>query len=358
MKILDQYIIKQFLKSFFFMFLLFIPIGILVDVSEKIDKFKEHDLGFYEVFNYYLDFIWYYGYFLFPIFVFLAVIWFTSKLSTNSEVVAILSSGVSFRRYLHPFILTSIFIAILSLFSGMFIIPEKNKSFTIFQNKYLSKKNNNNSLKSVYKQISENEYLYVSSYNKTRNQAYNFSIEKFNGNRLEEKILARNIRWIEKDSLFRLTDYFKRTFKNQAEQIESKRIFDTVMNFKISDLEVINYQAKTLNFFELNRFIESERKSGSPLLNSHILEKNKRITIPISVIILTILAVAVASFKKRGGIGLNLALGISLAFVFVFFDKFFSVLVTESNLDPYLGAWIPNIIFAFVTAYIVKLSLK
>ena len=146
------------------MFLLFIPIGILVDVSEKIDKFKEHDLGFYEVFNYYLDFIWYYGYFLFPIFVFLAVIWFTSKLSTNSEVVAILSSGVSFRRYLHPFILTSIFIAILSLFSGMFIIPEKNKSFTIFQNKYLSKKNNNNSLKSVYKQISEDEFLYVSSY--------------------------------------------------------------------------------------------------------------------------------------------------------------------------------------------------
>ena len=316
------------------------------------------DLGFNDVFNYYLDFIWYYGYFLFPIFVFLAVIWFTSKLSTNSEVVAILSSGVSFRRYLHPFILTSIFIAILSLFSGMFIIPEKNKSFTIFQNKYLSKKNNNNSLKSVYKQISEDEFLYVSSYNKTRNQAYNFSIEKFNGNRLEEKILAGNIRWIEKDSLFRLTDYFKRTFKNQAEQIESKRIFDTVMNFKISDLEVINYQAKTLNFFELNRFIESERKSGSPLLNSHILEKNKRITIPISVIILTILAVAVASFKKRGGIGLNLALGISLAFVFVFFDKFFSVLVTESNLDPYLGAWIPNIIFAFVTAYIVKFSLK
>ncbi|MAN70308.1 MAG: hypothetical protein CMC09_00165, partial [Flavobacteriaceae bacterium] len=110
--------------------------------------------------------------------------------------------------------------------------------------------------------------------------------------------------------------------------------------------------------FELNRFIESERKSGSPLLNSHILEKNKRISIPISVIILTVLAVTVSSFKKRGGIGLNLALGISLAFVFVFFDKFFSVLVTESNLDPYLGAWIPNIIFAFVTAYIVKLSLK
>ena len=107
MKILDQYIIKQFLKSFFFMFLLFIPIGILVDVSEKIDKFKEHELGFYEIFNYYLDFVWYYGYFLFPIFVFLAVIWFTSKLSTNSEVVAILSSGASFRRYLHPFILTS-----------------------------------------------------------------------------------------------------------------------------------------------------------------------------------------------------------------------------------------------------------
>ena len=189
MKIIDQYIIKQFLKSFLFMFLLFIPIGILVDVSEKIDKFKEHDLGFNDVFNYYLDFIWYYGYFLFPIFVFLAVIWFTSKLSTNSEVIAILSSGVSFNRYLQPFLITSFAIAVLSLISGMFIIPEKNENFTIFQNKYLSKKNKNNSFKAVYKQISDNEYLYVSSYNKTRNQAYNFSLEKFNGNELKEKYL-------------------------------------------------------------------------------------------------------------------------------------------------------------------------
>ena len=128
MKIIDQYIIKQFLKSFLFMFLLFIPIGILVDVSEKIDKFKEHDLGFNDVFNYYLDFIWYYGYFLFPIFVFLAVIWFTSKLSTNSEVIAILSSGVSFNRYLQPFLITSFAIAVLSLISGMFVIPEKNEN--------------------------------------------------------------------------------------------------------------------------------------------------------------------------------------------------------------------------------------
>ena len=130
------------------------------------------------------------------------------------------------------------------------------------------------------------------------------------------------------------------------------------MNLTMSDFEIVNYQAKTLNFFELNRFIESEKKSGSPLLNSHILEKNKRITIPFSVIILTVLAVAVSSFKKRGGIGLNLAFGITLAFIFVFFDKFFSVLVTESNLNPHLGAWLPNLIFAFVTAYIVKLSLK
>mgnify|MGYP003315384329 FL=1 len=250
MKIVDKYIIKQFVLSFLFMFLLFIPIGILVDVSEKIDKFKEHDLSFYEVFDYYIDFIWYYGYFLFPIFVFLAVIWFTSKLSSNSEVIAILSSGVSFKRYLQPFIVTAIFIAFISIFSGMFIIPEKNKSFTIFQNKYLSKKNKNNALQAVYKQISDNEYIYVSSYNKTRNQAYNFSIEKFNGNELQEKILARNIRWIEKDSLFRLTDYFKRTFKDKSEKIESKRIFDTIMNLTMSDFEIVNYQAKTLNFFE------------------------------------------------------------------------------------------------------------
>ena len=137
MKILDLYIIKKFLLTFLMMFLLFIPIGILVDVSEKVDKFKEHELSFYQILDYYSDFVWYYGYFLFPIFVFLSVIWFTSKLSSNSEITAILSSGISFNRFLRPFIISATIIFLVSAFSGMFIVPESTKMYNDFSYKYL-----------------------------------------------------------------------------------------------------------------------------------------------------------------------------------------------------------------------------
>ena len=358
MRILDVYIIKKFLLTFLMMFLLFIPIGILVDISEKIDKFKEHELSFTQILDYYSDFVWYYGYFLFPIFVFLSVIWFTSKLSSNSEITAILSSGISFNRFLRPYIISALIIFLFSAFSGMFIVPEKNKSFNEFQFKYLSKNKKDRDLSNLYKQISENEYIYVSSYNPTRSQAYNFSYELFNENKLLEKITARNIRWIENDSIYRLTDFFKRTFNDDLEIIESRRIYDTIFNFNINDLSSLKYQAKALNFFELNDFIKEERASGSPLLNDHLLERNRRLSIPFSVIILTLLAVSVSSFKRRGGIGLNLAFGISLAFIFIFFDKFFSVLVIKSDLNAALGAWAPNFVFLLITIQIMKIAKK
>ena len=358
MRILDVYIIKKFLLTFLMMFLLFIPIGILVDISEKIDKFKEHELSFTQILDYYSDFVWYYGYFLFPIFVFLSVIWFTSKLSSNSEITAILSSGISFNRFLRPYIISALIIFLFSAFSGMFIVPEKNKSFNEFQFKYLSKNKKDRDLSNLYKQISENEYIYVSSYNPTRSQAYNFSYELFNENKLLKKITARNIRWIEDDSIFRLTDFFKRTYNEELEIIESRRIYDTIFNFKIDDLSSLKYQAKALNFFELNDFINEERASGSPLLNDHLLEKNRRFSIPFSVIILTLLAVSVSSFKRRGGIGINLAFGISLAFIFIFFDKFFSVLVVKTDLNAMLGAWAPNFVFLLITMQIMKIAKK
>ena len=358
MKILDLYIIKKFLLTFLMMFILFIPIGILVDVSEKVDKFKEHELSFYQILDYYLDFVWYYGYFLFPIFVFLSVIWFTSKLSSNSEITAILSSGISFNRFLRPFIISATIIFLVSAFSGMFIVPEKNKSFNEFQYKYLSKNKKDRNLSNLYKQISDDEYIYVSSYNPTRNQAYNFSHELFNDNKLIEKITSRNIRWVEEDSIFRLTDYFKRSYINNNELIESRRIYDTLFNFNMSDLSSLKYQAKALNFFDLNKFIDDERASGSPLLNDHLLERNRRLSIPFSVLILTLLAVSVSSFKRRGGIGLNLAFGIALAFVFIFFDKLFSVLVVKSDFNAAIGAWAPNFVFLLITLQIMKIAKK
>ena len=330
------------------MLFLFIPIGILVDVSEKIDKFKEFDVPLEEIIDYYIDFVWYFGNTLYPLFVFLSVIWFTSKIASNTEVIAILSSGISFNRYLKPFMLGALIVAILAFFSGMFIVPEKNKSYNEFSYKYLKKNKKSRVTSKIYKQVDDNDFVYVSSYNPTRELAYDFSYEHFEGNDLQFKISARNIRWIEDDSIYRLTDYFKRSFKNDEEFIESKKILDTVFSFKINELSSVNYMAETQNFFELNKFIQQEKESGSPLINNHLLVRHKRWSLPLSTFILTLLAVSTSSFKRREGMGVNLAFGIITAFTFVFFDKFFSVMVSKSGLNPFLGAWIPNFIFLFL----------
>ena len=340
------------------MLFLFIPIGILVDVSEKIDKFKEFDVPLEEIIDYYIDFVWYFGNTLYPLFVFLSVIWFTSKIASNSEVIAILSSGISFNRYLKPFMLGALIVAILAFFSGMFIVPEKNKSYNEFSYKYLKKNKKSRVTSKIYKQVDENDFVYVSSYNPTRELAYDFSYEHFEGNDLQFKISARNIRWIEDDSIYRLTDYFKRSFKNDKEFIESKKILDTVFSFKINELSSVNYMAETQNFFELNKFIQQEKESGSPLINNHLLVRHKRWSLPLSTFILTLLAVSTSSFKRREGMGGNLAFGIITAFTFVFFDKFFSVMVSKSGLNPFLGAWIPNFIFLFLAIYFLKYAKK
>ena len=340
------------------MLFLFIPIGILVDVSEKIDKFKEFDVPLEEIIDYYIDFVWYFGNTLYPLFVFLSVIWFTSKIASNSEVIAILSSGISFNRYLKPFMLGALIVAILAFFSGMFIVPEKNKSYNEFSYKYLKKNKKSRVTSKIYKQVDENDFVYVSSYNPTRELAYDFSYEHFEGNDLQFKISARNIRWIEDDSIYRLTDYFKRSFKIDKEFIESKKILDTVFSFKINELSSVNYMAETQNFFELNKFIQQEKESGSPLINNHLLVRHKRWSLPLSTFILTLLAVSTSSFKRREGMGVNLAFGIITAFTFVFFDKFFSVMVSKSGLNPFLGAWIPNFIFLLLAIYFLKYAKK
>ena len=358
MKILDKYIISKYLVTFFVMLLLFIPIGILVDLSEKIDKLKEYDVPFNEIFDYYTSFVWYFGNTLYPIFVFLAVIWFTSKIANNTEIVAILSSGISFNRFLKPYVIAASIICSFALFSGMFIVPEKNKKYNEFQYKYLKKNKKSRETSKVYKQVNESDFVYVSSYNPTRQMAYDFSYEHFFEGSLNYKITARNIRWIEEENVYRLTDYFKRSFIDSTQVIESKRIKDTIFSFKINELTSLNYMAQTQNYFELNDFIKKETESGSPLLNEHLLVRHKRLSVPFSTLILTLLAVSVSSFKRREGMGINLAFGIITAFTFVFFDKFFAVMVSKSNLSPMLGAWIPNFIFLLLAIYFLNNAKK
>lgn len=353
MKLIDFYIIKRYIGTFLVMILLFIPIGIMVDVAEKIDKFKEKEVPLITIMEYYIDFTWYFANLLFPIFLFLSVIWFTSKLASNTEVIAILSSGISFFRYLRPFLLAASFIAVFAFFAGMFIVPKSNLGFNDFRYKYITKKEARNT-EQVYMQINDNEFIYVNDYDPIRKRATNFTLEHFDGNQLEFKIKADRIRWVDRDSVFRLSNYVKRKFIDDQERIEMSSRKDTLFDFEINDLAPVNYIAETLTFDELNDFIEEERERGSILINNHLLVRHKRWSIPISAFILTLIAVAVASFKRRGGMGVNLAFGIALGFLFIFFDKIFGVLVSKSTFPPFLAAWLPLALFGFLAFFLLR----
>jgi len=353
MKLIDGYIIKRYLGTFAVMLLLFIPIGIMVDVAEKIDKFKEKEIPPITIFEYYIDFTWYFANLLFPIFLFLSVIWFTSKLANNTEVIAILSSGISFFRYLRPFLISATFIAVFAFFAGMYIVPKSNQGFNDFRYKYLVKQEARDTDK-VFQQINDNEFIYVTNYDPIRKRATNFTLEHFEGNELKFKINASRIRWIDRDSVFRLSTFSKRIFEGDQERYQYEAQKDTMFDFEVSDLAPVNYIAETLTFGELNQLIEEERERGSLLINNHLLVRHKRWSIPISAFVLTIIAVAVASFKRRGGMGVNLAFGISLGFLFIFFDKIFGVMVSKSTFPPFLAAWLPLFLFGLLAVYLLR----
>ena len=333
--------------------MLFIPIGIMVDMAEKIDKFKENEVPADAILSYYLDFTWYFGNLLFPIFLFLAVIWFTSKMANNTEVIALLSSGISFTRFLKPYFISAGIVALFAFLSGMFIVPKSNKSYNAFIYKHIQKKSERQT-KNLFKQINPKEYIFVSSYDPIRKSANNFTLEHFEDNIMTFKIKANSIRWVEKDSLFRLSAYAKRHFSEDFETYNRQSRLDTIFDFKIEDLAPVNYKAETLTLVPLNEFIQKERDGGSVMINSHLLVRHKRWSLPFSAFVLTLIGVSVSSFKRRGGMGVNLAFGIALGFLFIFFDKIFSVMVNKSNFSPFLGAWLPVLIFGVFAIFLLR----
>ena len=355
MRIIDRYIIKKFLGTFLIMFGLFIPIGIMVDFAEKIDKFKENEIPANLIFNYYIDFIWYFGSQLYPVFLFLAVIWFTSRLANNTEITAILSSGILFKRFSQPYLVSALIVVVFALISVMFIVPKSNKNYNEFVSAKIKGEEVANSSR-IFKQINDNEFIYASSYDVKRKRALNFTLENFEDFTLKHKITANTIRW--DDSIFRLTNYVERIIDNQGDVIKRSTRKDTILDFDIDDLAPVNYLAETLNFFELNRLIRYEKTAGSPLINSHLLVRHKRYTIPLSCFVLTLIALSVSSKKRRGGTGSNLAIGVSLGFLFIFLDKILGVLVIKSNFSPAIASWGILLFFLTIAIFLVRKSLR
>jgi lipopolysaccharide export system permease protein len=337
------------------MLLLFIPIGIMLNLAEQIGKMIDNEAPLNAILLYYLNFTIYIGNLLFPIFLFLSIIFFTSKLANNTEIIAILSSGVSFGRFLRPYWIGASIIAVIMFFMSMFIVPNASRGYNEFKYAYLKKGKQDRVTSNIFNQLNENDFIYVSSFDPARQIGYNFTFEHFNSeNLLEYKISAANIRWVPKDSVYRLTSYRKRKVGRETEIIQTKRRLDTLFTFKIDDLTPVSYIAETKNLFELNKFISDQRKKGASNINTYILVKYKRWALPITAFILTIIGVAVSSVKRRGGMGINLAFGMGVAFIFIFFDKVFGTLAEQSGFSPLMAVLIPNLIFGVLGLYLLQ----
>lgn len=337
------------------MLLLFIPIGITVHLAEKIGKILENEVPLVEVLWYFYDFTIYFAHLLFPLFLFLSVIWFTSKLANNTEVIAFLSSGVSFTRFLRPYMIGATIVGILAILLGLFLAPKASEGFNAFSFKYLKKGKSAVAKKNIFRQINDNDIIYVSSFDNKSKIGRNFTLEHFEGNELIYKVTASNIKYIETDSTstYRLTNYTKR-FIGENEDIlikESKK--DTLYGFQVEDLIPEIYAAEIKMYGELKRFIDKEKARGSSNVGRFQLVLYRKWSLPVSVFILTIIAVAVSSKKRRGGMGVNLAIGICIAMVFVFFDKIFGVMAEQSDFPPLVAVWFPNVIFGILAVYLL-----
>ena len=355
--ILDKYILKRYLATFLVMLLLFIPIGIVVDVSEKINKMLENKVPFVEIAMYYYNFTIYFANSLFPIFLFLSVIWFTSKLANDTEIIAILSSGISFTRFLRPYIIGASIVSVFVLLMGFFVVPAASEGFNNFRYTYLKgggKEAMRGDNTDVYRQISDTEFIYVNSFNAESRTAFNFSLEKFKDQKLVHKITASSIKYDPKKRKYTLYDYTKRTVGETNDVIEKFPEKEAVFNFDLEDLAPVVYIAETLGLRKLNAFIKKEKARGSSNINVYLVVLYKKYSVPVSAFILTIIAVAVSAMKRRGGMGTNLAIGIALAFAFVFFDKIFGVLAEKSSIPPFLAVWLPNIAFGILAIYLLR----
>lgn len=358
MKILDKYILKKYFVTFFFTLLILIPIAIAIDVAEKVDKFLKHpDLSLNQIIDeYYVNFIINYGNTFMPLALFISVILFTSKLSSNTEIIAIHSSGISFKRFLRPYLIGATIIALISLYANHFVVPKANKTFEEFQESYLrnTKKYNKSYVRKINLQLSQDDLVFFGSFNLRSFTGYNFSYEKFDGNQLKYKIIGQSIKWIQQDSIYKISNFKKRHITENGDIIESGPVFDTVFNFVPSELLYVDYLAKELPSGELAEHIEESEDRGVKNLNNYKVELYKRTSLPISSFILTIIAVSLSSKKRRGGIGFSLAAGITLMFIYIFFLKVSEVLGATAEANPFLMVWMPNIIFGILAIVLFR----
>ncbi len=358
MKILDKYIIKKFLSAFVFSILLIIGLAIVIDLTEKIDNFFEKQAPLHAIiFDYYLNFIPFYVNLFMFLFVFISVVFITSKMTQDTEIIAILSSGVSFRRLMYPYFVAAFILAILSFLLSNFVIPPANRVRLNFEDTYVHNTYYNKD-RNIHRQIEPGVFIYMESFNTRRNSGYQFSIEKFEGKELKSKIMAQRIDWDTSKGKWKILRYQKRTIDGNKETITTGASVDTSLNMTPEEFKRRDTEKAKMDYFELNEFIENAKLRGETNINNYLLEKHQRIAFPFATFILTLIGVSISSRKRRGGTGLNIGIGLLISFSYLFFMQMSAQFTTKGNMSPILSAWIPNIFFMFVAAFLYRMAPK
>ena len=361
MGIIDGYIARKYFVTFFFTAFLFTLIAMVIDVSQKVEKFIEQGVSLQEiVFDYYLNFIPWINGILWPLFALLSVIFFTSRLARNTEIVAILSSGVSFNRLLWPFLFSSSILALVYFFGNHFFIPIGNKTYTEFENTYIDPGNIRLQTDYIHIFLTPESKIYIRHYRASDTSMRDVFLERFEDNELRMLIKAERMDWAGPPSNWRLTDYEIRTFDGDNESLVSGNnvAFDTTLNLLPQDFVRYTNQREQMTTRELREFIAYEKSKGLGTAKKMITEIHRRTADPVTLVILTIIGVAVASRKVRGGMGLHLAIGILIGTLFIILSRFSITFANQLPFNPGMTVWIPNILFAFVAIYMVLKAQK
>ena len=365
MQKIDWYILKKFLVTFFFCLLLFTVVAVAVDSSEKTDDFVKANLSTSQIINkYYLGFVPWIWSLLFPLFVFIAVIFFTSRMATRSEVIAILASGTSYNRFLRPYIVGGILLALLLWVGSRYWIPKANTIRSSFQSTYIDKsdptKNRyfGNCDRFFYKRIDTSTFVGIRDFDTLTKTARGFFMEKIKGNKVIYNLRAESLNWDTATQQWNLVNAVERFVDSMGERTKSFPGYTLKLKLDPEDLRKDEYLKDKLTTPELVQYIREEEARGTEGLNAYKVERYRRTATPAAVLLLTMIGAVIASRKTRGGSGMHLALGITIAALFILSDRFSTVFATKGNFHPMLAAWVPNIVFTGVAYWLYRRTPK
>ncbi len=349
-KRLDIYIIKKYLGTFLLSLALILAICIVIDISEKLDSFYDNHAPLNEiVFDYYINFIPYFANMLTPLFAFIAVIFFTSKMAYNTEIIAILAGGVSFKRFVKPYAIVSVAIVLGSFVVGGYVIPPANRTRLDFEDKYVKSFKNEIAV-GIQMEVKPGEILYIERFEHSENRGFHVSLEKFNGRALVSRTTGENIEWTPEDSVWHIGQWMTRDFEGVFETVTTGASMDTMIDVQPYEFFINEEYAPQMTNAELRHYIKRQNERGIGNTQAFEVEYHKRFSMPLASLILMIIGVSLSSRKVKGGMGLQLGLGIVMSALYILFLTVSSMFAIKGNMPVFLAVWIPNLIFAAVAA--------